>query len=58
MLSHEDVRELLMNDRKFKKLPEEDKKHVVEMTVGKIEQFILEVFPEPDPETIDSDWDN
>ena len=34
-----------MNDRKFKKLNGEDQEHVVEMTVGKIEQFILELFP-------------
>ena len=45
MLSREDVKELLMNDRKFQKLNGEDQEHVVEMTVGKIEQFILELFP-------------
>ena len=45
MLNHEDVKELLMNDKKFIQLSEEDQEHIIEMTVGKIEQFILEIFP-------------
>lgn len=50
MLSHEDVYELLMNDEKFQDLPEDNKKFVVEMTVGKIEEFIVNIFPKFPPD--------
>jgi hypothetical protein len=46
MLSNEDVQELLMNDKRFQKLSENDKNFVVEMTVGKIEEFIVNIFPD------------
>jgi hypothetical protein len=46
MLSNENVQELLMNDKRFQKLSENDKNFVVEMTVGKIEEFIVNIFPD------------
>lgn len=45
MLNRSDVNELLMHDERFQKLDEEDQEFIVEMTVGKIEQFIVNIFP-------------
>ena len=46
MLNRSDVHDLLMNDEKFQKLSKDDKEFVVEMTVGKIEEFIINIFPD------------
>jgi len=45
MLNRSDVHKLLMNDENFQKLSKDDKEFVVEMTIGKIEEFIINIFP-------------
>ncbi len=41
MLDSSDVHKLLMSDERFEKSNEEDQEFIVEMTIGKIEEFIV-----------------
>lgn len=48
MLDPTDVTKLLKKDERFLKLDDEDQKFVVEMTIGKVEEFIVNQLPEDD----------
>jgi hypothetical protein len=46
MLDPDDVKPLLEKDKRFLKLSIVDQKFVVDMTIGKIEEFIVNLDPE------------